>query len=260
MRNLPVCFVLLALISSHGFGQPAPATQDWPMEIKPAPPMPDPSGVYEVGPGVTSPVMLNPAPVTDSQDILASCPPHMLRIVAVIETNGSVRIRTMDPHIGGTCDALALAALEHSQFQPGMLNDKPVPVAVCIRVPFLYTRPPVPRLVPCQAPVGFGNRLPAGDHPLRPPPGTKPPVLLNNVMAEFSDDAKRNKIQGVVIVSLVVDEEGMPTDIQLVRGVGHGLDENAIAAVSQYRFQPATLDGNAIAHRITVEVDFHLMK
>jgi TonB family protein len=79
-------------------------------------------------------------------------------------------------------------------------------------------------------------------------------------MAEFSDDAKRNKIQGVVIVSLVVDEEGMPTDIQLVRGVGHGLDENAIAAVSQYRFQPATLDGNAIAHRITVEVDFHLMK
>jgi TonB family protein len=173
----------------------------------------------------------------------------------------------MEPHIGGTCDALALEALEHSQFQPGMLDGKPVPVAVCIRVPFLYTRPPVPRLVPCQAPIGFGSRplgtgsrFPPADDRLRSAPGTKPPVLISQVNPEFSDEARRNKIEGVVIVSLVVDEEGMPIDIRLVRGAGHGLDENAIAAVSQYRFEPATLDGKVVAYPMTVEVDFRLMK
>jgi TonB family protein len=261
MRNLRLYLGFLALIAipNHGFGQPAPSTQDGPIDVKPVPPKPDPSGVYEVGPGVASPVLLNPAPVTDLQDALASCAPHFLRIVAVVEANGAIRIRTTNPHLGDTCDALALSALQEFQFQPGMLNDKPVPVAVCILLNVGSIRPPVPRLVPCSAPGALGSRPPIADDTLRPPPGTKPPVLINNVAADFSNDARKNRIQGVVIVSLVVDEEGLPTDIQLVRGVGHGLDENAIAAVSKYRFHPATLDGKAIAYSMTVEVSFHLM-
>ncbi|MGD0347881.1 MAG: energy transducer TonB [Terracidiphilus sp.] len=230
------------------------------MDIKAAPPQPDSGGVYEAGAGVTSPVLLNPAPVTDLQDGLASCASHFLRIVAVVEANEAIRIRSTTPHLGNACDALALSALQEFQFQPGMLNDKPVPVAVCILLNVGSIRPPVPRLVPCSGPGAFGVPPPIADDTLHLPPGTKPPVLINNVAADFSNDARKNRIQGVVIVSLVVDEEGMPIDIRLVRGVGHGLDENAIAAVSQYRFRPATLDGKAVAYPITVEVDFHLMK
>jgi TonB family protein len=55
---------------------------------------------------------------------------------------------------------------------------------------------------------------------------------------------------------MIVDEHGMPTAIRVVRSIGHGLDENAVAAVSQYRFRPATVDGNPIAARITIEVSF----
>jgi TonB family protein len=259
MRNLRVYLGFLALIaiSNYGFGQPAPSTQDGPVDIKPSAPKADPGGVYEVGPEVASPVLLNPAPVTDLQDALASCAPHILRIVAVVEANGAIRIRTTNSHLDDKCDALALSALQEFQFQPGMLNDKPV--AVCILLNVGSIRPPVPRLVPCSAPGAFGFRPSITDDTLRPPPGTRPPVLINNVAADFSNDARKNRIQGVVIVSLVVDEEGMPTNIQLVRGVGHGLDENAIAAVRKYRFQPATLDGKAIAYPMTVEVSFHLM-
>ncbi len=269
MQNLRVYFILLALIaiSNHGFGQPASSTQDGPVDIRPSAPKADPGGVYEVGPGITSPVLLNPAPVTDLQDALASCASHFLRIVVVVEANGAIRVRTTMPHLGDTCDALALSALRQFQFQPGMLNDKPVPVAVCIVMNVGSIRPPVPRLVPCRTPVGFGsrplgsgNQIPAADDQSGTPPGTKPPVLINNVMAEFSDDARRNKIEGTVIVSLLVNEEGLPIDIQLVRGVGHGLDENAIATVSQYRFKPATLDGKTIAYRMTVMVSFHLSR
>jgi protein TonB len=74
----------------------------------------------------------------------------------------------------------------------------------------------------------------------------------------MSDEARRERIEGVVLISTTVNEQGMPTEIRVERPAGHGLDENAVAAVSQYRFRPATLDGKPIAVRIRIEVSFRL--
>jgi TonB family protein len=88
--------------------------------------------------------------------------------------------------------------------------------------------------------------------------GVTPPRLIHNTNPEFSDEARRKKIEGVVTLSLVVDTNGQPTDVQVVTPLGHGLDEKAVEAVQQWRFQPAVKDGNPIAKKINVQVNFHL--
>jgi TonB family protein len=90
--------------------------------------------------------------------------------------------------------------------------------------------------------------------------GLTPPRLIHNVNPEFSDEARRKKLEGVVTLSLVVDTEGQPTDVEVVAPLGHGLDEKAVEAVKQWRFQPAMRDGNPVSMKISVQVNFHLLK
>ena len=85
------------------------------------------------------------------------------------------------------------------------------------------------------------------------------PVALNQVEAEFSDEARRAKYQGVVLISLIVDANGMPQNPRVLRALGMGLDEKALEAVRKYRFKPAMLDGKTpVPVPITVEVNFRL--
>jgi protein TonB len=88
--------------------------------------------------------------------------------------------------------------------------------------------------------------------------GVSPPVLIYSVDAEFSDEARRAKYQGVSVVSLIVDARGMPQRIKVVRKLGMGLDEKAIEAVRQYKFKPSMYQGKPVPVEITVEVNFHI--
>lgn len=85
------------------------------------------------------------------------------------------------------------------------------------------------------------------------------PVPLNSVEAEFSDEARRAKYQGVVLVSLIVDVQGNPQNPRVIRALGMGLDEKALEAVRKYKFKPAMKDGKTpVAVMVNVEVNFHL--
>jgi TonB family protein len=85
------------------------------------------------------------------------------------------------------------------------------------------------------------------------------PVVIHSVEAEFSDEARRAKYQGVCLISLVVDAQGNPQNIRVARALGMGLDEKAIEAIRQYKFKPAMKDGRtAVPVMITIEVDFRL--
>jgi len=89
--------------------------------------------------------------------------------------------------------------------------------------------------------------------------GISAPVALNNVEAEFSDEARRAKYQGVCLISLIVDAQGNPQNPRVIRALGMGLDEKALEAVRQYKFRPAMKDGKTpVAVMITVEVNFRL--
>jgi protein TonB len=88
--------------------------------------------------------------------------------------------------------------------------------------------------------------------------GVSPPVLIYSVDAEFSDEARRAKYQGVSVVSLIVDAHGLPQRIRVVRKLGMGLDEKAVEAVRQYKFKPSTYQGKPVPVEITIEVNFHI--
>jgi TonB family protein len=90
--------------------------------------------------------------------------------------------------------------------------------------------------------------------------GVTPPRLIHNTNPEFSDEARRKKIEGVVTLTLVVGTDGQPADIKVVGPLGHGLDEKAVEAVKQWRFQPAIKNGNPLVEKITVQVNFNLYK
>jgi protein TonB len=88
--------------------------------------------------------------------------------------------------------------------------------------------------------------------------GVSEPQLIFKVDPEFSEEARKAKFMGIVLVNLVVDQNGLPQNVHLVRGVGMGLDEKAIEAVKQYRFKPARENGKPVAVQLNVEVNFQI--
>jgi periplasmic protein TonB len=75
---------------------------------------------------------------------------------------------------------------------------------------------------------------------------------------EYSEEARKAKYQGTCVLWLIVGPDGHPRDIRVSRTLGLGLDEKAIEAVKNWKFEPAMKDGKPVAVQINVEVDFRL--
>jgi periplasmic protein TonB len=88
--------------------------------------------------------------------------------------------------------------------------------------------------------------------------GVTPPQLIHTVDAQFTDKALQNKTQGVSVVSLIVDEQGNPQRIVVVRALGYGLDEKAVEAVMHYHFKPSMLQGKPVPVEVNIEVNFRI--
>jgi TonB family protein len=84
------------------------------------------------------------------------------------------------------------------------------------------------------------------------------PELVFAPAPEFSKEAKRAKYQGICILALIVDAQGNPERVQVIRHLGKGLDQKAVEAVKQYRFRPAMLHGEPVAVEVNIEVNFRL--
>lgn len=84
------------------------------------------------------------------------------------------------------------------------------------------------------------------------------PQMVHLVPPEYSEQARTEKFVGQVVVGLIVDTDGLPQNVHVVRGVGHGLDEKALEAVRQYRFRPAMENGKPVPVRVNVEVNFQI--
>jgi len=76
---------------------------------------------------------------------------------------------------------------------------------------------------------------------------------------EYSPQAKAAKFSGTVRVYLLVDADGHTSHIRVVKGVGMGLDEKAVEAVSRYQFKPATLRGKPVPVDLYVDVNFQIL-
>jgi TonB family protein len=89
--------------------------------------------------------------------------------------------------------------------------------------------------------------------------GVSAPALTLKVEPEYSEEARKAKFQGTVLLEIVVDEHGMPKNIRVTRPLGLGLDEKAIEAVQKWRFRPGMKDGKPVATQAQVEVNFRLL-
>src|SRR6266404_1579382 len=90
-------------------------------------------------------------------------------------------------------------------------------------------------------------------------PASTPPRVLSKSEPAYSEEARRAGVNSTAILSFVVNAEGAPQDIQVVRLAGFGLDEKAIQAVSAWRFQPGTRQGVPVPTKTQVEVNFRLL-
>jgi len=88
--------------------------------------------------------------------------------------------------------------------------------------------------------------------------GVSPPRVIYQPEPEFSEEARKAKFQGICTLALVVGADGRPSNIRVQSSLGMGLDEKAIEAVKNWKFEPAMKDGHPVAVAIAVEVDFHL--
>jgi len=85
------------------------------------------------------------------------------------------------------------------------------------------------------------------------------PTLISKTEPEYSEEARKAKYSGTVLLSIVVDVNGLPRDIKVVRPLGLGLDEKAIEAVMKWRFRPGMKGGRAVPVQAQVEVSFRLL-
>ena len=89
--------------------------------------------------------------------------------------------------------------------------------------------------------------------------GVKPPRVISKVDPKYTAEARDAKIEGTVVLRCLVDEGGVAENIEVVRSLDSGLDTEAISAVSQWRFAPATKDDKPVRVEATIEVNFRLL-
>ena len=106
--------------------------------------------------------------------------------------------------------------------------------------------------------IGDGSGGGTGGGPYRPGSGIEPPRLLREVKAEYTEEARRRSLSGDVLLEIVVRSDGSVGDVRLVRGLGSGLDQRAVQAVRQWRFDPARRKGSPVDVLVEVAVEFVL--
>jgi len=89
--------------------------------------------------------------------------------------------------------------------------------------------------------------------------GVTAPTLLYKVEPEYSEEARKAKYQGTVVLNVIVDPSGKATDLKVTKSLGLGLDEKAIEAVKKWKFKPGYKDGKPVAVVASIEVNFRLL-
>lgn len=137
-------------------------------------------------------------------------------------------------------DLAAIRATNQLRFKPATFNGVAVPVRIFVEFTFLHTS---------------GAALPAIIQRGNP---MEPPMALNTIWVTYPRKARKNRLRGTVVISLVVTPEGQPAEVKLIRSVAKELDESAMRAVKRMRFKPASMNNKPVPAHVTIDVNFLL--
>lgn len=142
-----------------------------------------------------------------------------------------------------------------------MRREFTIAIIALLSVPFAAAQQPTPPS-DTTAPTQANDAVPSPDYPsgiYKVGGRISAPVVKHQVTAQFTDEARRAKYQGICLIGLIVDTHGKPQNVHVTLPLGMGLDEKAIEAVRQYRFKPALKDGAIpVPVQIVIEIDFRL--
>lgn len=162
--------------------------------------------------------------------------------------------------------AAAAQAVKKWRFQPYLVDGRPTGAEQSVTVNFtLPSDAPPPDSSQIQSDDEFNKevdaRVSAGSL-LRvvTGPGVTPPKAVHTIDPDYSQEARDARVQGTVLLRMILEADGVPGEIHVSRSMGHGLDEKAIEAVRRWKFEPATKDGKPVAVVINIDVAFHLYK
>jgi len=144
----------------------------------------------------------------------------------------------------------AIEAVQQWKYKPYLLNGEPTEVETTITVNYSFS--------PDQEQPGATSLNDGSENPRRIGGSISTPVPMYVVQPEYTQEAREAKVSGTVLVNLIVDGQGSPQNVHILRGLGDGLDEKAVEAVKQYKFKPAMLDGRPVPVKLNVEVNFKL--
>jgi TonB family protein len=106
---------------------------------------------------------------------------------------------------------------------------------------------------------GPGSGGGVGGNVFRVGGGVSAPVLLSKTEPEYSEEARKAKHQGTVMLYVQIDPSGHATNVKVVKSLGLGLDEKAMEAVAKWKFSPGKKDGKPVTVEATIEVNFRLL-
>jgi len=202
-----------------------------------------------------------------------------VRFSLLVNSDGKPRWIAFQHALGNSLDQTALDLVNADRFTPAKRNGEQIAVWQSIDVTFQSCREnskdqsgfptfvlisqPAQKLSALtdrpKAPQNIALNGSKSSQPYHIGGGVSAPVPLTTPEAHFSLEARKKKIQGVCLISLIVDAQGMPQNPHVIRSAGYGLDANALDAIRHYRFKPA-LKGNfePVPVMLSIEVNFRL--
>jgi TonB family protein len=200
---------------------------------------PSPADAYKLGAGITPPKVIKSVDPKYSNEAHRARLEGNVVLLVVVDTKGKPTDIKVEKTLGGGLDEQAIKAVRKWRFSPGTKNGIPIDVPVHLNMAF-HLEEPMPSDL-----YKVGGDVSA-------------PKVIHEPDPEYSEGARKARLQGVVVLSIVVDAEGKTRNIKVLRSLGGGLDEKAIEAVRQWRFVPAKKNGVPVSVEIRVDVAFHL--
>ena len=106
---------------------------------------------------------------------------------------------------------------------------------------------------------GSGGGIGSGHGPYVVGGGVRPPVAINQPLPMYTEEARKAKVEGLVLIQAIVRKDGSVDSFKILRGLGYGLDEAAINTIAtKWRFRPGTYNGQPVDVQCSIEVSFRL--